>query len=411
MASLFPREEHAEALFHRILSNPGAEQQLYETFCMEQENASFEDGGGAECSFAKALLQAYENRDISALTIALCNNTMFDLLRTAYLIPYRFHGKNGGNPRLLTDANGEVREEYRNAVSARELRKFHDIYRQHLSVPRAALYLADGSHLRHKYTKDMQVREMYSPSRRGVLTLYALPDTVEQGLTEAQAYNIVWDAFNEIQQRCPTAMVFYGQDTGYKLQKSHDELGVLLQLVHRVAAAVAHTGLQAAHQLVDGVAGQSLVRHAALHALGDQLLVALLEVAVLGAVVHGGQGAHAAVGLELAALVESRCRRGTPHSRPAGSRSSPRCAGGNGLDDVAGELHAAVGDDGHAVLGGHTGRVIDGGHLGHADAGHHAGGADGAGADAHLDTVGARLDQGAGPLGVATLPAISCTSG
>ena len=90
-----------------------------------------------------------------ALTIALCNNTMFDLLRTAYLIPYRFHGKNGGNPRLLTDANGEVREEYRNAVSARELRKFHDIYRQHLSVPRAALYLADGSHLRHKYTKDM----------------------------------------------------------------------------------------------------------------------------------------------------------------------------------------------------------------------------------------------------------------
>ena len=101
MASLFPREEHAEALFHRILSNPGAEQQLYETFCMEQENASFEDGGGAECSFAKALLQAYENRDISALTIALCNNTMFDLLRTAYLIPYRFHGKNGVNTSKL----------------------------------------------------------------------------------------------------------------------------------------------------------------------------------------------------------------------------------------------------------------------------------------------------------------------
>ena len=36
MASLFPREEHAEALFHRILSNPGAEQQLYETFCMSR---------------------------------------------------------------------------------------------------------------------------------------------------------------------------------------------------------------------------------------------------------------------------------------------------------------------------------------------------------------------------------------
>ena len=56
MASLFPREEHAEALFHRILSNPGAEQQLYETFCMEQENASFEDGGGAECRLTRTAI-------------------------------------------------------------------------------------------------------------------------------------------------------------------------------------------------------------------------------------------------------------------------------------------------------------------------------------------------------------------
>ena len=184
MASLFPREEHAEALFHRILSNPGAEQQLYETFCMEQENASFEDGGGAECSFAKALLQAYENRDISALTIALCNNTMFDLLRTAYLIPYRFRGKNGGNPRLLTDANGEVREEYRNAVSARELRKFHDIYRQHLSVPRAALYLADGSHLRPGGTEQ--------PERFGVFG--AVPRGGD-GLREPSGFAVVGGKF------------------------------------------------------------------------------------------------------------------------------------------------------------------------------------------------------------------------
>lgn len=35
---------------------------------------------------------------------------------------------------------------------------------------------------------------------------------------------------NEIQQRCPTAMVFYGQDTGCKLQENHDELGVMLPL-------------------------------------------------------------------------------------------------------------------------------------------------------------------------------------
>ena len=33
---------------------------------------------------------------------------------------------------------------------------------------------------------------------------------------------------NEIQQGCPTVMVFYGQDTGCKPQENHDKLGVLL---------------------------------------------------------------------------------------------------------------------------------------------------------------------------------------
>ena len=35
---------------------------------------------------------------------------------------------------------------------------------------------------------------------------------------------------NEIQQRCPTAMVFYGQDTGCKLHLLEMVLGVLLPL-------------------------------------------------------------------------------------------------------------------------------------------------------------------------------------
>ena len=47
----------------------------------------------------------------------------------------------------------------------------------------------------------------------------------------AYACNITFGSNkNEIQQRCPTAMVFYGQDTGCKLQENHDELGVLLPL-------------------------------------------------------------------------------------------------------------------------------------------------------------------------------------
>ena len=47
----------------------------------------------------------------------------------------------------------------------------------------------------------------------------------------AYACNITFGSNkNEIQQRCLTAMVFYGQDTGCKLQENHDELGVLLPL-------------------------------------------------------------------------------------------------------------------------------------------------------------------------------------
>ena len=47
----------------------------------------------------------------------------------------------------------------------------------------------------------------------------------------AYACNITFGSNkNEIQQRCPTAMVFYGQDTGCKLQENHNELGVLLPL-------------------------------------------------------------------------------------------------------------------------------------------------------------------------------------
>ena len=33
---------------------------------------------------------------------------MFDLLKESYLIPKRFHGKNGENPVLLTDPDGNL---------------------------------------------------------------------------------------------------------------------------------------------------------------------------------------------------------------------------------------------------------------------------------------------------------------
>lgn len=118
----------------------------------------------------------------------------------------------------------------REAVSPRTLRKFSELRQDHTCVPRSALYLAEGSQLRHQYDREGQPKEVRIPARQGVLVLYALPDTAQLGLSEAQAYSVVFDAFNAIQDSCPTALVFYGQDTGYKRQRPYDELGVLLPL-------------------------------------------------------------------------------------------------------------------------------------------------------------------------------------
>lgn len=66
------------------------------------------------------------------------------------------------------------------------------------------------------YTDGMNIKEKRVDKRRGVLILYALPDTVKLGLSEAQTYNVIWNTFHKIQQTAPTAMVYYGQETGEK---------------------------------------------------------------------------------------------------------------------------------------------------------------------------------------------------
>ena len=54
--------------------------------------------------------------------------------------------------------------------------------------------------------------------------------TRKLGLTEAQAYAVVWDTFQKIQKQAPRVEVYYGQDTGEKRQKGFDEIGVLLPI-------------------------------------------------------------------------------------------------------------------------------------------------------------------------------------
>ena len=89
--TIFPREEKTEVLFQKILNDPWACEKLQETFCnylfCDDEINSYL----SPLEFSQALFNAYHNRDLSAFLMAICENTIFDLLRNSYLIPYRFN--------------------------------------------------------------------------------------------------------------------------------------------------------------------------------------------------------------------------------------------------------------------------------------------------------------------------------
>ena len=212
MQTVLPREEAVEGVISKVLESQEACDRLNEVFYEHLENYQ-EINDDGDRHFAEVLLQAYKNGDVSALLLELCGGSMFDLLRDAYLIPKKFHGKSGENPVLLTDVEGKLLESKKREVTAHEYEKFHETYRQHQCAPRSKLYLAEKEN-----------------KKRGVMALYALPDTRKLGLTEAQAYAVVWDTFQKIQRQAPRVEVYYGQDTGEKRQKGFDEIGVLLPI-------------------------------------------------------------------------------------------------------------------------------------------------------------------------------------
>ena len=211
MSLVLPREEEVENIFSRILSSKQSCERLMETFYDHLcDDNRYMDSDPHH--FAEVLLNAYKNGDVSALLLELCNRSMFDLLKESYLIPRRFHGKCGENPVLLTDVDGDLLEEEKAVVSKHEYKKFREIY------------------LVRYYTSGMNICEKQENKERGILILYALPDTKKLNLTEAQAYDIIWSVFHKIQKEAFSAVVYYGQETGSKPGKSFDELGVLLPI-------------------------------------------------------------------------------------------------------------------------------------------------------------------------------------
>lgn len=229
MSLVLPKEEASEEIFSRILTSREACRRLRDVFYEHLGEDELEQDQSPE-HLAEVLFQAYRNGDVSAVLLELCNRSMFDLLREAYLIPKRFHGKSGENPVLLTDVDGKLLKEKKTLVSRHEFEKFKEVYETHSCAPRSKIYLADGYDLVRYFTHDMEICEKKENRKRGIFVLYALPDTIKLGLTEAQVYDVIWNTFQEIQKEAFSAMVYYGQDTGLRAGKGFDEIGVLLPI-------------------------------------------------------------------------------------------------------------------------------------------------------------------------------------
>lgn len=109
MATIFPREQKAKMLFEKIKENPQACERLMETFYDALGVGDDYEGNGLSAEqFATALFRSYEEKDLTAFLMAICQNSMFDLLRNSFLAPFRFNANGQTNPYILTDEDGKL---------------------------------------------------------------------------------------------------------------------------------------------------------------------------------------------------------------------------------------------------------------------------------------------------------------
>ena len=215
--TIFPREEHSDILFQKILNDPWACEKLQATFCdFLFCNDEFDHPLSPE-EFSKALFESYKNRDLSAFLMGICQNTIFDLLRNSFLIPYRFNADGKQNPIIMTDEKGLLLPEYANPFYKKEYTSFQKIY--HALESDRNIFLAQAYRYSHEITT-------------GILLIRELPDTVKLKETEAEAYAAVWDIMIALEKELPMAYVFYGQDTLVEHNKRYDEIGIFLPNSH-----------------------------------------------------------------------------------------------------------------------------------------------------------------------------------
>ena len=211
--TIFPREEKADVLFNKILNDPWACEKLQGTFC----NSLFcnEDNNFplSPAEFSQALFNAYHNRDLSAFLMAICQNTLFDLLRNSFLIPYRFNADGRTNPIIMTDESGNLLPGYKTTVHEKKLPSFFMMSTVILTIRKIFIL-----HRPTVTAMPMLLKKWIWISRileknTGVLIIRELPDTVKLKETEAEAYSAVWDLMIKLEKSLPMAYIFYGQDS------------------------------------------------------------------------------------------------------------------------------------------------------------------------------------------------------
>lgn len=229
MATIFPREEKVDLLFEKILGNPKACERLMETFYEEMDTDQEMTGGYLPPEkFAHALLDSYKNKDLTAFLMAVCQNSMFDLLRNSFLAPFRFNQDGKENPVILTDDDGNLKKNNKIKVSEKDYNRFKNVFRK---AEKEKMYLAYGYRKKHLYDiETMEIEECEMGEHTGVLLVYELPDTVKEKQTEAQAYAEVWNIMMKLQDELPRSFVYYGQDAIQDGNTRYDELGVFLPI-------------------------------------------------------------------------------------------------------------------------------------------------------------------------------------
>lgn len=224
---IFPREEKAEVLFQKILNDPWACNKLFHTFydylfCNDDSDTSLSPN-----EFAQALFDCYTNKDLSAFLMAITQNTLFDLLRNAFLIPYRFNADGTRNPLIMTDHNGILLPDYKNLAHDKDYQHFYSIYKN--LINKKNIFFAKAYRYSHTYGEDSStIEQRILEESTGILLIRELPDTVKLKETEAEAYSAVWDLMLELEKNLPTSYIFYGQDSFVEDNKRFDELGIFL---------------------------------------------------------------------------------------------------------------------------------------------------------------------------------------